>query len=110
VDPLAVAAIELNARANDVRLNVVADDPLDGPPPDADVVLAGDLWYEQSLGERASAWLRTARAAGARVLIGDPGRRYLAPDGFQKLAEYEVRSTTDLEDLARTRAAVYELV
>jgi predicted nicotinamide N-methyase len=43
------------------------------------------------------------------VLIGDPGRRYLGGDVFTKVAEYEVRSTTDLEDLGRTRAWVYEL-
>jgi predicted nicotinamide N-methyase len=110
IDPIAGVAISLNARANDVKVSVVQDDLLSEPPPDADVFLAGDLWYEQSLGERASAWLKAAQAAGATVLIGDPGRRYLAPDGFEKLAEYEVRSTTDLEDLARTRATVYELV
>jgi predicted nicotinamide N-methyase len=109
VDPIARVAIELNARANGVKLDLVPDDVLGDPPPDADVILAGDLWYEQALGERATAWLRKARANGTRVLIGDPGRRYLAPEGFTKLADYEVRSTTDLEDLARTHASVLEL-
>jgi predicted nicotinamide N-methyase len=91
-------------------LGVVAEDPLDGPPPDVDVIVAGDLWYEQSFGDRATAWLRRARQNGTRVLIGDPGRRYLPTDAFTKVAEYEARSTTDLEDLARTHAWVYELV
>jgi predicted nicotinamide N-methyase len=109
VDPIAGVAITLNARANDVRLSVRQDDLLNEPAPDVDVILGGDLWYEQALGEKASAWLAGARQAGTRVWIGDPGRRYLAPDGLVKVGEYEVRSTTDLEDLARTHAAVYEL-
>lgn len=109
VDPFAAAAIALNARANGVRIDVVAEDLLDGPPADVDVIVAGDLWYEQEFGDRATAWLERARESGTRVLIGDPGRRYLSADAFTKVGEYEVRSTTDLEDLARTRAWVYEL-
>ncbi|MEP7379828.1 MAG: 50S ribosomal protein L11 methyltransferase [Chloroflexota bacterium] len=109
VDPIAAVAIAQNGRANGVRVDVVADDLLDGLSPDADVIVAGDLWYEQAFGERATAWLKAARQHGTEVLIGDPGRRYLESDAFTKIAEYEVRSTTDLEDLARTRAWVYEL-
>ncbi len=109
VDPIAAVAIALNARANGVRLDVVQDDLLDAASPDVDVIVAGDLWYEQEFGERATAWLERARQGGTRVMIGDPGRRYLSGDAFTKIAEYEVRSTTDLEDLARTRAWVYEL-
>jgi predicted nicotinamide N-methyase len=109
IDPIAGAAIALNARANGVRIDVVRDDELDEPSPDVDVILAGDLWYEQALGERATAWLERAANAGISVLIGDPGRRYLERDRFTELAAYDVRSTTDLEDLGRTRATVYEL-
>jgi predicted nicotinamide N-methyase len=110
IDPIAAAAIALNARANGVRVEILSGDLLDGPPPEVDVIVAGDLWYEQAFGERATAWLQSARQSGTRVLIGDPGRRHLAGDLFTKVAEYEVRSTTDLEDLARTRAWVYELL
>ena len=109
VDPIAAAAIALNARANSVRIDVVQEDLLDAAPPDVDVIVAGDLWYEEQFGERATAWLQRARQSGTRVLIGDPGRRYLSGDAFTKVAEYEVRSTTDLEDMDRTRAWVYEL-
>ena len=50
IDPLAVAAIPLNARANGVRLDVVRHDLLDDePPPDVDVILATDNWYETGL-------------------------------------------------------------
>ena len=101
------AAIGLNAKANRVRLDIIRDDILDDEPPDADVILAGDCWYEEQFAARVSAWLHRAHAAGIDVLIGDPGRRYLAHEGLRELATYDVRTTTDLEDLGRTRASVY---
>ena len=109
IDPFAIAAIGLNARANGVRVEVTRDDLLDDAPPDVDVIVAGDCWYEERFATRISAWLARAAAAGIHVLIGDPGRRYLSHDGLTALATYEVRSTTDLEDMARTTATVYAL-
>ena len=99
IDPFAVAAIGLNARANRRRVAVVERDVLDEPPPDADVVLAGDCWYEARLAERVLPWLQRVRARGIDVLVGDPGRRYLPTDALDELAAYEVRTTTELEDL-----------
>lgn len=110
IDPRAVAAIDLNATANGVRLDARLDDLLaDDPPTDVDVILAGDCWYEESFGTLITEWLQRAHGRGVEVLIGDPGRRYLAHDGINELATYEVRSTTDLEDLGRIRASVYQL-
>jgi predicted nicotinamide N-methyase len=106
VDRYAIAAIELNARANRQRVDVVVADLLEREPPDVDLVLAGDCWYEDLMGQRATAWLRRAWLEGVDVLLGDPGRRYLPPAGLQELATYEVRSTAELEDLGRTRAWV----
>jgi predicted nicotinamide N-methyase len=108
IDPFAAAAIQLNARANRRRVAVVHRDVLDEEAPDVDVILAGDCWYEEAFGTRISAWLNSASERGICVLIGDPGRRYLDRDALTELATYEVRSTTDLEDLGRTTASVYE--
>jgi predicted nicotinamide N-methyase len=109
IDRFAVAAMGLNARANRVRMTTVRRDVLDDDPPDADVVLAGDCWYEAGFASRVTAWLRAARDAGVDVLIGDPGRRYLPTDELEELACYEVRTTTELEDLDRKDARVYRL-
>ena len=109
IDAFAVAAMDLNARANGVRMARIGRDVLDDEPPDADVVLAGDCWYEAGLAARVTPWLRSARDAGADVLIGDPGRRYLPVDDLEELACYEVRTTTELEDLDRKDARVYRL-
>jgi predicted nicotinamide N-methyase len=109
IDPFAVAAAELNARANGVRIATIHRDVLDDAPPDVDVVLAGDTWYEASLAERVLPWLLRSRAAGIDVLIGDPGRRYLPTDRLVELATYEVRTTTELEDQALKQGRVYRL-
>jgi predicted nicotinamide N-methyase len=109
IDPFAIAAIPLNARANGTRVAVVGRDVLDEDPPDVDVVLAGDCWYEAGLAERATGWLRRVREAGIEVVLGDPGRRYLPTDSLVELAGYDVRTTTVLEDLEKKQGFVYAL-
>jgi predicted nicotinamide N-methyase len=109
IDPFAVVAMGLNARANGHRITVLARDVLDGPPPDVDVVLAGDCWYEAGLAERVLPWLERVRDAEIDVLVGDPGRRYLPAAALTEVARYEVRTTTELEDLALKTGHVYTL-
>ena len=109
IDAFAVAAMEINARANGRRVTAVRRDVLDEEPPDADVVLAGDCWYEAGFAGRVLPWLQRARDRGIDVLVGDPGRRYLPTDELVELASYDVRTTTELEDLALKRGAVYAL-
>jgi predicted nicotinamide N-methyase len=107
IDPFAAAAIRLNAQANRTRVHVIHRDLLADKPPDADAILAGDSFYEGPLAERVLPWLRTSQRAGIDVLIGDPGRRYLPVDDLVELATYDVRTTTELEDLALKQARVY---
>jgi predicted nicotinamide N-methyase len=101
VEPFAEAAVGLNARANRVRIGYATRDLLDEPPPRVDVLLAADTWYEGPLADRVLPWLRAASAAGARVLVGDPGRKYMpapADSGLRVLGTYPVTTTTTLED------------
>jgi predicted nicotinamide N-methyase len=109
IDAFAAAAIELNARANGRRLTVVRRDVLDDEPPEVDVILAGDWSYEARLAERVLRWLQRARARGIEILVGDPGRRYLPTDELIELASYDVRTTTELEDLDHKHGRVYAL-
>jgi len=107
IDPFSEAAVQLNAAANGVRVSYTSDDLLDAPPPAADLFLAGDICYEKPLAERVLAWLAAAHAAGARVLIGDPGRTYFPKSGLVQLAQYEVPTTRELEDMEIKRAGVW---
>jgi predicted nicotinamide N-methyase len=109
IDPWAREAVALNASANGVHVPFTHEDPLDGDPPDADVVLAGDIGYEWALAERGVAWLRRAAEAGAEVLVGDPDRHHLPRDGLRSVVIYEVPTSIDLEQVASKRATVYRV-
>jgi predicted nicotinamide N-methyase len=59
------------------------------------------------MAERAFAWLAAAHQAGARVLVGDPGRSYFPRNGLVQLAEYQVPTTRELEDVEVKRTGVW---
>jgi len=106
VDPLAAAAIAVNARANAVRVAVMAADLLEQPTDGWDVVLAGDICYEEVMAERLVDWLARAARGGATVLIGDPGRRY-RPADLVEVASYTVHTSLDIEESEFRRAGVF---
>lgn len=108
IDPLSEAAVALNARVNRVHVGFTRGDPLSAPPPECDVIIAGDVFYEQTMGSRMIEWLGIAAARGTRVLVGDPGRKY-RPPGLQRLATYRVRTTLELEDAAVKETHVYTI-
>jgi predicted nicotinamide N-methyase len=53
--------------------------------------------------------LSRARYRGIDVLIGDPRRRYLPIEELVELATYEVRTTTELEDMDLKSGHVFAL-
>jgi predicted nicotinamide N-methyase len=93
IDPFGWTAIALNAEANGVPPVPVVGDVLDGGPPDAEVLLAGDVCYDRAMTERVLPFLDAARARGADVLIGDPGRPYLPRERLLPLATFDVPDT-----------------
>jgi len=109
IDPFCAAAVAANAAVNAVALDFTADDLLDAPPPDVDVICAGDVCYEKPMTDRVLVWLARAKANGARVLIGDPGRTYFPREGLAFLAEYRVPTTRELEDQEVKRSSVWAL-
>jgi predicted nicotinamide N-methyase len=112
VDAFSEAAIALNAAANGVHVETIIADMLDTSAQQQsrhDAILLGDMFYEQTTAARVLAFLGRHAAAGARVLIGDPGRTYLPKQGLVRLAEYSVPVTRDLEDNEIKRTAVYTL-
>ena len=66
IDPHAVAAIAINASANGVEVHARAFDLAADGPGDAEVVLAGDVFYQRELAELALRFLRAATRAGRR--------------------------------------------
>lgn len=109
IDPFCGAAVTLNGALNGVTLAFTADDLLDVPAPDVEVICAGDVFYEGPMAERVMAWLTLAHCRGIRVLVGDPIRTYFPRSGFDLLAEYQVETTRELEDTAVKRTRVWSL-
>jgi predicted nicotinamide N-methyase len=109
IDGYALAAIALNAAANQVEVAVRAGDLLDGGPGDAEVVLAGDVFYSRDFAARVLGFLDRAGVAGAEVLVGDPGRAYLPRHRLTELASHQVPVIRALEDAHVKHVTVWRL-
>jgi predicted nicotinamide N-methyase len=107
IDPYSQEATRLNAEANAVDVSFHLDDLLDSPPPEVDVVLAGDVCYEQLMADRVMHWLHSALGAGSRVLIADPGREHFTPRALTPLAAYDICVSHGVEDRDLKRCTVY---
>jgi len=107
IDSFCAAAVEANARENAVAVEFTDRNLLEAAPPAAELITAGDICYEKPMAEQVLAWLKTAHDRGTRVLIGDPGRSYFPRTGLVKLAEYQVGTTRELEDMAVKRTGVW---
>jgi predicted nicotinamide N-methyase len=106
IDAFAAAAITLNAEANGVNVHGRQQDII-GRDDGWDVVLAGDVSYERDMAAAVTGWLARLAARGARVLIGDPGRFYLARERLERVAHYAVPVTRELEDCEIKDTGVY---
>jgi predicted nicotinamide N-methyase len=109
IDGFAIEAIRLNAASNRVDVDASRDDLLQSDPPECDVLLVGDLFYERGLAQRLMDWLVQAHARGTHVLIGDPGRSYLPREKLVACATYEVPVTRELEDSEIKKTSVWRL-
>lgn len=108
IDVYAHAAISLNAEANGVAVEPVQRD-LIGKSGNWDIILAGDILYEQGLAARVITWLEAEQARDVDVLIGDPGRSYMPRDKLTALATYEVPTVGALEDQEIKKTCVWRL-
>jgi predicted nicotinamide N-methyase len=107
IDVFCGAAFEGYALSYGVQYTFPADNLLQAPPPAFDLICAGDICYEKPLADQVLAWLQIARDAGAQVLVGDPGRSYFPRDRLIKLAQYQVPTTRELEDMEIKQTGVY---
>jgi predicted nicotinamide N-methyase len=104
IDEYPMAAIELNAQANGVRVDTRQGDLLDTTPSGFDVVLAGDVFYSREMTRRILSFLD--RTTAELVLVGDPARAYTPASGFERVAEYDVPVNFDVESVAVKHTAI----
>ena len=106
IDHFAYESMRLNMAANHVSFTPTLENQI-GQDQTWDVVLAGDIAYERDTAQAVSAWLETLHKRGALVLIGDPGRSYLARDQLEAIATYSVPVTRALEDAEIKKSSVW---
>lgn len=106
IDPAAQAAAALNAEANGVVVTCTLGDITREAPPDADVILVGDVFYDRALAKQVLPFLQRCAGAGLAVLIGDPNRAPLPRNRLRRIAHYETR---DVGQSALTTSHVFAL-
>ena len=106
IDPWAASAIALNAAENGVAIRSTAEDQI-GRPVEADVILAGDVFYDREFAAALIPWFTRLAGEGKLILVGDPGRSYLPKDRLEQLAVYQVPVTRALEDSEVKRTTVW---
>jgi predicted nicotinamide N-methyase len=107
IDPLAEAAIRLNAEANDLYIDVSLGDIV-GSDCRWDIILCGDVCYEALMTRHILPWL-AACAARIPVVIADPGRKYQPTGRGEILAEIAVPTSLELEDSLSRRVVLFHL-
>ncbi|GAC1044036.1 class I SAM-dependent methyltransferase [Rhizobium sp. No.120] len=109
VDPWAGTAIRLNAFENEIDLDFAGDDII-GDAVDADLILAGDVFYDRDFAAGLIPWLRRLAGEGKTVLVGDPGRAYLPKERLEAQATYQVPVTRALEDSEIKKTTVWRFL
>ncbi|WP_288430605.1 methyltransferase [uncultured Agrobacterium sp.] len=97
IDPWAKSSILMNAAINGVQLKTSSANII-GEEIAADVLLAGDVFYDRDFAGALLPWLSSLASRGIRVLVGDPGRAYLPKAQLEACATYQVPVTRALED------------
>lgn len=109
IDPWTRSAVTLNAAENHVSIEFCPDD-LVGRSLSADLVLAGDVFYDHAFAQRLIPWFAALAEQGTTVIVGDPGRSYLPKERLAALASYEVPVTRALEDSEVKKTTVWRFL
>jgi predicted nicotinamide N-methyase len=110
IDPVAEAAAQMNAEMNGVNVDVRSTIDMNKAYAGADLILAGDVCYQQMMSTTIVRWLRMCAEKGTRVLLAEPGRAYVPHEGLKEIARYEVPTSRDLEDSDSRIVTLWEMV
>lgn len=96
IDPVAAVVTKVNCELNNVEPPFcVTDDLIGSDPTGFDLILLGDMFYDQALADSLHRWLDLCiETHGTKVLIGDPRRAQFEGHNIRKLlqplAQYEL--------------------
>jgi predicted nicotinamide N-methyase len=106
IDPWSASAVALNAALNETSIRFTSGNQI-GRSVEADVLLAGDVFYDREFASALIPWFTRLAENGTVVLVGDPGRSYRPKDRLEELAVYQVSVTRALEDADVKRTTVW---
>jgi predicted nicotinamide N-methyase len=110
IDPVSISAVALNAKLNGVDLSLSGDDLTAHPHDDRwKIILAGDVYYDREMAALVTPWLTACAAAGALVMVGDPGRTYLPIENLVHLISYDIQTSLDLESATTMTGTVWRV-
>ena len=109
IDALAREAIKLNAEINIVSVKTSEGLDLTTPYTKADVIIAGDICYQQAMSASLIRWLRLCVEKETLVILADPGRAYVPQEGLIKQASYDVPTSRDIEDQNTRTTTVWRM-
>ncbi|XP_072527702.1 electron transfer flavoprotein beta subunit lysine methyltransferase [Salminus brasiliensis] len=113
IDPVAVIATQMNCELNGLEpLPCVTDNMIHSEPENWDLILLGDMFYDENLADCLHKWLHTSiKIHGTRVLIGDPGRAQFESHAIKKLlhkqAQFELPDSVKKENYGLTSSTVW---
>ncbi|KAM8891588.1 electron transfer flavoprotein beta subunit lysine methyltransferase [Spinachia spinachia] len=114
IDVVAAVATRMNCELNLLEPPVcLTDNMIDSPPKGFDLILLGDMFYDEALATSLHSWLdHCINSHGTKVLIGDPGR---APfEGhcirrlLRQLAQFELPESVREENYGLTCSRVWD--
>lgn len=110
---VAAVAAHMNSELNGVKPPVcVTKDMIGSEPERFDLILLGDMFYDEALATSLHSWLdRCIKMQGTQVLIGDPGRAQFEGHGIRRLlhqlAQFELPKSVREENYGLTCSSVW---
>ncbi|MBS1024208.1 class I SAM-dependent methyltransferase [Gluconobacter cerinus] len=107
IDPMALEATALNATLNAVTV-VPCPGDLVGSKPDCDLLVIGDVCYNEAMAARIMPWLLEC-ARHCEVWLCDPGRHYAPKLDLDILIQQNVQTTQELESTDQRTTTLFSL-
>ncbi|XP_058502110.1 electron transfer flavoprotein beta subunit lysine methyltransferase [Solea solea] len=113
IDPVAAIATHMNCELKGVEPPICVTDNMVGSGPERfDLILLGDMFYDEALATSLHSWLdRCIKTHGTRVLIGDPGRAQFEGHDIRRLlhqqAQFELPESVREENYGLTFSCVW---
>ncbi|XP_076159443.1 electron transfer flavoprotein beta subunit lysine methyltransferase isoform X1 [Alosa pseudoharengus] len=113
IDTVAAVAIQLNCEFNNLEpIPCVTDNLIGSEPEHWDLILLGDMFYDEDLADSLHTWLQMCiKVHNTQVYIGDPGRaefeNHRIKNFIKLLAQYTLPESVREENYGLTSSTVW---